>query len=160
MPNASRGRYRLTVRSEFSASHSLRNFRGKCEALHGHNFGVEVQVEGSELDPDCELLVDFGVLKRDVKEILEHLDHCFLNETEPFHEENPTSENLARYIYGRLALKAPTWTEGQNRVVRVAAVTVSEKAAQSATYYELDEPNAASGEARADMTGLDALGEV
>ena len=132
-PTAS-GSWLLTVRSEFSASHSLRNYGGKCEALHGHNFAVEVVVKGSRLDPDTEILMDFKEIKAILKEVLQPLDHAHLNETPPFDVMNPSSENLARYIHQGMASRV------EAHGVRLASVTVSEKAAQSATYVEEDEP--------------------
>lgn len=71
----------------------------KCEHLHGHNYGVKVVVEGSRLSPDTELLMDFGDLKAILKEVLETLDHQYLNELPPFDRINPSSENLARHIW-------------------------------------------------------------
>ncbi|ABB38994.1 queuosine biosynthesis protein QueD [Oleidesulfovibrio alaskensis G20] len=128
-----KGIWRLTVRSDFAAAHSLRNYCGKCEALHGHNFGVEATVEGGILTPDTELLVDFKVLKNALKQVLDGLDHCVLNETPPFDTCNPSSENLARHIYRHMAPLV------QPHGVRMHSVTVSEKQAQSATYMEVDE---------------------
>ena len=128
------GRWRLTVRKEFSASHALRHFRGKCEALHGHNFGVDAVVEGAVLEPDVEIVVDFGVLKTALAEVLQPLDHCHLNETPPFDRLNPSSENLSRHIYRALAPRLAALG------VHLAEVTVSEKDGQSATYLELPGP--------------------
>lgn len=122
--------WRLAVRSEFSAAHALRHYQGKCEQLHGHNFFVEAVVQGSVLTPDTELLVDFSLIKKDLKIVLDTLDHRDLNSTPPFDRINPSSENLARHIYKALApLTAP-------RGVRLHSVTVGEKPAQSATYFE------------------------
>lgn len=129
MPNKSL--WRLKVRKDFSASHALRNYKGKCESLHGHNFGVEVVVEGERLDPEVEYVVDFGVLKKALTEAIAPLDHAHLNETPPFDRQNPSSENLARYVYQALL-------PGLEPLgVRLVEVTVSEKQGQSATYYEL-----------------------
>ena len=122
--------WRLTVRSEFSAAHALRHYQGKCENLHGHNFSVEAVVQGGVLTPDTELLVDFSLVKGDLKSVLDGLDHRVLNETPPFDRINPSSENLSRHIYQRLAPLAA------KRGVRLHSVTVGEKAAQSATYFE------------------------
>lgn len=122
--------WRLTVRSEFSAAHALRHYQGKCENLHGHNFSVEAVVQGEVLTPDTELLVDFSLIKQDLKSVLDGLDHRVLNETPPFDRINPSSENLSRHIYQRLAPLAA------KRGVRLHSVTVGEKAAQSATYFE------------------------
>ena len=122
--------WRLTVRSEFSAAHALRHYRGKCENLHGHNFSVEAVVQGEVLTPDTELLVDFSLIKQDLKSVLDTLDHRVLNETPPFDRINPSSENLSRHVYQSLAPLAA------KRGVRLHSVTVGEKAAQSATYFE------------------------
>ena len=122
--------WRLSVRSEFSAAHALRRYRGKCEALHGHNFSVEMVVEGGSLQDGTDLLVDFTVLKSRLNSVLEDLDHRVLNESAPFDQVNPSSENLARHIWRSLAsLMAESG-------VRLHSVTVGEKAGQSATYME------------------------
>jgi len=122
--------WRLTVRSDFSAAHALRHYQGKCESPHGHNFSVEATIEGDRLTPDTELLVDFSLIKKDLKAVLDTLDHTDLNVTPPFDTINPSSENLSRHIFKELApLVAP-------HGVRLHSVTVGERAAQSATYYE------------------------
>ena len=122
--------WRLTLRSEFSAAHALRHYQGKCENLHGHNFSVEAVVQGEVLAPDTELLVDFSLVKQDLKSVLDGLDHRVLNDTPPFDRINPSSENLSRHIYQHLAPLAA------KRGVCLHSVTVGEKAAQSATYFE------------------------
>jgi len=122
--------WRLAVRSEFSAGHALRRYEGKCEALHGHNFSVEMVVEGACLQEETELLVDFKVLRARLNKALEALDHSVLNERAPFDVINPSSENLARHLWQRLeaAMEEPG--------VRLHSVTVGEKAGQSAAYME------------------------
>ena len=124
--------WRLTVRSEFSAGHALRHYRGKCEALHGHNFSVDMVVEGGDLQEGTDLLVDYNILKSRLNKILEGLDHSVLNERAPFDVINPSSENLARHIWQSLAqvMEEPG--------VRLHSVTVGEKAGQSATYMEVE----------------------
>ncbi|MEF2145352.1 MAG: 6-carboxytetrahydropterin synthase QueD [Desulfovibrionaceae bacterium] len=122
--------WRLAVKLDFSAAHQLRNYGGKCERMHGHNFGVEVVVEGSKLDEKIQYLVDFKVLKTLTKDVLAELDHCHLNEHPFFVDRNPSSENLALYVYQQLAGKLP-----EN--VRLVEVSVSEKDAQKATYMEI-----------------------
>ncbi|MDL2210642.1 6-carboxytetrahydropterin synthase QueD [Desulfovibrio sp. OttesenSCG-928-O18] len=125
--------WRLAVRSEFAAAHALRHYKGKCEAVHGHNFSVEAVVEGDTLTADTELLADFSDLKKDLAAVLDTLDHKDLNAVPPFDAMNPSSENLARYIYRGMAEKV------KPRGVRMHAVTVSERGPQSATYMELQE---------------------
>ena len=127
----------LSVRDEFSAGHALRHYQGKCERLHGHNFAVELCVEGCELTPDTELLLDFKVLKTALRDVLRDLDHRLLNETPPFDRINPSSENLSRHIWRGVADRLAASPDQQARAVRVVSVTVSEKGSQSATYLEL-----------------------
>lgn len=124
--------WRLTVRSEFSSSHALRHYQGKCESLHGHNFSVEATVEGNKLSEPVEYLVDFSYLKKALNRVLDTIDHKDLNTTAPFDVLNPTSENLARYIYQELA---PLVAEHK---VRLYSVTVGEKSTQCATYLEAE----------------------
>ncbi|MEE9557550.1 MAG: 6-carboxytetrahydropterin synthase QueD [Candidatus Adiutricales bacterium] len=90
--------YELKVVTQFSAAHSLRNFHGKCEDLHGHNWKVEIYVVSEELD-QAEIVMDFGELKDMAEEVLSGLDHKHLNELEFFQAYNPSSENIARFIY-------------------------------------------------------------
>ena len=92
--------YEITVKKTFSAAHTL-NIGGECENLHGHNFTVEATIESEELNADG-LVLDFRVLKKWVNEILEELDHTFLNDLPAFKNSDPTSENIARFIYNRL----------------------------------------------------------
>lgn len=123
------GKWKLTITQEFSASHQLRNYGGKCENMHGHNFGVEVVVEGDTLDPKVQYLVDFKELKRMTRTVLDKLDHKHLNEVECFTEINPSSENLAMFIYRNLKANMP----GN---VSLVEVSVSENSSSRATYWE------------------------
>lgn len=123
------GTWRLTVREAFSASHQLRNYCGKCERLHGHNFEVAAVVRGSRTDPDTGMLLDFKDLRAALKSVLETLDHSHLNEVPPFDAINPSSEHLARHIHQGLAAVLPDH-------VALVSVEVQEKPGQSATYSE------------------------
>lgn len=128
--------WRLTVRDSFAAAHALRNYKGKCEHLHGHNFAVSVEIEGRVLSPDTELLLDFSTLKMGLKETLDALDHKLLNELAPFSISNPSSENLARHIFHAMKTWLASCTEAQERLIRIVSVTVGESDKQSATYME------------------------
>lgn len=121
--------YELTILSDFAAAHNLRQYEGECENLHGHNWKVEVTVISKRLNK-IGLAVDFKVLKKILEGILEKLDHKYLNEIPPFDKENPSSENLARYIFKqyKAALKSTR--------VKVAKVKVWESDNAAATYYE------------------------
>jgi 6-pyruvoyltetrahydropterin/6-carboxytetrahydropterin synthase len=90
--------YELKIVTHFAAAHQLKMVARKCENLHGHNWKVEVRVVGDELD-EAGILMDFGVLKKHVAEVMDTLDHKFLNETDLFDDAcPPSSENIARYI--------------------------------------------------------------
>ncbi|MBF8258159.1 MAG: hypothetical protein HW377_533 [Actinobacteria bacterium] len=93
--------YSLTVRSSFAAAHLLREYQGNCERLHGHNWQVEATVEAEELDARG-MALDFREMKAALHDILARLDHKHLNEIPPFDTQNPSSENIARYIYGEM----------------------------------------------------------
>ena len=91
------------IERNFSSAHQLRGYQGKCENLHGHNYKVEIYARGSELN-NIGLLVDFVELKEAADELVTYLDHKNLNELEPFvAEQNPSAENLARFMLERLA---------------------------------------------------------
>ncbi len=125
--------WQLTVRESFSSAHALRNYQGKCENMHGHNYLAELVVEGDTLTEDTELVADFTVLKKILREELEKLDHCFLNDTPPFDKINPSSENIARYLWKCIELRLKVYP------VKLYSVSISEKAAQTATYREITE---------------------
>ncbi len=110
--------FRVTVTKSFSAAHALK-IGGKCEDLHGHNFKVDVTVEGRNLTPEG-LLVDFRDLKRWTVEVLDELDHKYLNELPPFSGDSATSERVARYLFERIAERM------EGPAVRIAEVTVWE----------------------------------
>jgi 6-pyruvoyltetrahydropterin/6-carboxytetrahydropterin synthase len=93
--------FELTIQAEFEAAHNLCNYPGKCHRLHGHNWRVEVTVRGTELD-ELGMIIDFTVLKAEVKTIIDRLDHYYLNELAVFKEINPTAEHIAKYIYDEL----------------------------------------------------------
>ena len=90
--------YRLMVESGFAAAHQLKEYEGKCESLHGHNWRVQVMVKTDRLN-SIGLGIDFKILKNMLNEILSKLDHSFLNDITPFNSKNPSSENLACFIF-------------------------------------------------------------
>ena len=96
--------YEIFVERHFDAAHALRGYKGKCEALHGHRFGVVAKVKAKQLD-DIGLAYDFAELKRNLDEILASFDHTYLNDVSPFNQINPSSENIAAAIYEELNRK-------------------------------------------------------
>ena len=119
--------YEISVDYTFAAGHALRNYKGKCENVHGHNYKVRVTIEGAELD-QTGLLIDFIDLRDSIKRLVDRLDHQFLNDLAPFDKLNPSAENIARYFSDSLA------PEIKGDGLRVQAVTVWETDTTSATY--------------------------
>jgi 6-pyruvoyltetrahydropterin/6-carboxytetrahydropterin synthase len=120
--------FEVSVEQTFAAGHALRNYKGKCENVHGHNYRVRVTIEGEQLDT-AGLLVDFVDIKRLMGGAIEYLDHRFINDLPPFDEINPSAENIAKYFYDRLngGLK-------NDLPVRIAEVRVWETDTSSAVY--------------------------
>jgi len=94
--------FEVSVEEVFPAGHSLRNYHGKCENVHGHNYRVCVTVRGQDVD-DNGLLVDFAELKKLVRAVKDRLDHQYLNDLAPFDKINPSAENIAKYFYDEIA---------------------------------------------------------
>ena len=123
--------FEVCVEATFAAAHQLRNYKGKCENLHGHNYKVRVTVAGEKLN-STGLVADFGEVKAVLREIVGRLDHRFLNELEPFIELNPSAENIAFYFYQELDKGL---REGASEVpIHVSEVVVWETDTSSATY--------------------------
>jgi len=123
------GIFEIYVKTDFAAAHSLRGYPGDCAQIHGHNWDVEVFVRCSELD-EIGIGIDFRDIKQIVNEILEDLDHSNLNDLPAFKDMNPTSENIARFLYKKISKKLNT------DEVKVSRVTVSETPNAGASYRE------------------------
>lgn len=121
--------YELSIETNFSAAHQLRGYGGKCERLHGHNWRVNVYVTAEKLN-EIGLAIDFHELKKIAEEIISPLDHSCLNDLFPFTEINPSSENIAKWIYDNIKKKI----SGRN--IQISMVTVWESETTSATYME------------------------
>jgi 6-pyruvoyltetrahydropterin/6-carboxytetrahydropterin synthase len=119
--------YELRVYSSFAAAHQLRNYGGKCEQLHGHNWKVEAFVEAEGLNQEG-LALDFHEVKKVLGEVLSRFDHKNLNELAMFEKENPSSENLARLIHSDLTAFLSKFN------VRVGKVSVWESESCCASY--------------------------
>ncbi len=124
--------YEVTVEAGFSSGHYLRNYKGKCENPHGHNYKVRVTLMGTELDATG-LLLDFKLLKQVMRPIIDRIDHLMLNDLEPFTVLNPSAENLAKYFYDETNVQLARMTEGR---VRMKDCTIWETDRATATYFE------------------------
>ena len=123
------GIYEVYVKTHFSAAHAIRGYPGDCARIHGHNWIIEVYVKCKELD-DIGIGVDFRDIKTAVKYVLKGLDHFDLNELPAFKDVNPTSENIAKYLYKEIG------KEINSEVVRVSKVKVCETPGAGAFYWE------------------------
>ncbi|MBW1704447.1 MAG: 6-carboxytetrahydropterin synthase QueD [Deltaproteobacteria bacterium] len=121
--------YELKIISQFAAAHQLREYEGKCENLHGHNWKVEVYVNGNKLGKNG-LLIDFKLIKNATEKVLDELDHAFLNELDAFKTINPSSENIARHIFTALSREVNT------EDIKVSRVTTWESDSACASYTE------------------------
>jgi len=123
--------FEMTVEESFAAGHYLRNYRGKCEKPHGHNYKVRITLQGGQLD-NAGLLLDFKDLRDMVRQTVDRIDHRMINDLEPFTSLNPSAENLARYFYEQANAQVRALTDGR---VAVKEVTVWETDTTAATYF-------------------------
>ena len=119
--------YLIKILSHFSGAHRLRYLHGKCEELHGHNWKVEVSVTARRLNKEG-IVIDFQVLKQKVEKVLKTLDHTFLNDLPYFSRKEPSSENIAKYVFDRLK------AELKRHPAILKEVTAWESETSSATY--------------------------
>jgi 6-pyruvoyltetrahydropterin/6-carboxytetrahydropterin synthase len=124
--------FEVTVEDTFAAGHYLRNYKGKCENPHGHNYKVRVTLTGEELDK-AGLLLDFKDLREVMRHVTERLDHQMINDIEPFREINPSAENLAKYFFEESNSRLKAVTNGR---VQIRSVTIYETDTTTATYFE------------------------
>lgn len=89
--------FEVRVESDFAAAHFLRDYHGKCENLHGHNYKVYAHVRGEVLS-EGGMLLDFTQLKAALRKVCKKLDHTNLNNLEVF-DQNPSAERIAMFIY-------------------------------------------------------------
>ncbi len=121
--------YKIEIKTHFSSAHYLRGYQGKCESLHGHNWKIVVSVKALKV-PTSGMVIDFGDLKKITNEVLSKLDHKNLNDIDYFKENNPSSENIAYYIFNQLKEKI------NNKDRQLAQVKVWETDNSCASYSE------------------------
>ena len=119
--------YELKVVSKFAAAHQLKMVTEKCENLHGHNWKVEAYISGKDVNASG-VLIDFGEIKKQLSEIMDMLDHKFLNDIEWFKKSNPSSEVIAKYIADELQVRL------SDPLLSVSRVSVWESDDACATY--------------------------
>lgn len=98
--------FEIVIKTKFSAAHKLAGYKGNCSVLHGHNFGVEIAICGKKLNK-LGMIFDFREIKKIAEDVISKLDHKNLNEIKPFTKTNPTSENIAKYIFQNIKSKLP-----------------------------------------------------
>ena len=124
-----RGTFEVTVVESFAAAHFLKHYHGRCENLHGHNYRVKVSVLGDELD-EGGMLLDFGILKTAVREIISELDHSLMNDHDFFKKGDPSAERIAYFLYLELREKFPSH--------RFSRIEVSETEKNTAAFIPED----------------------
>ena len=117
--------WELKIETSFAAAHHLLNYNGECENQHGHNWKVEVFIEGNILDKS-NILMDFKVLKKHVNDVIKTLDHKDINTLDDFKDISPSSEILSKYIYIKLKTIIPI----------LKKVSVWETSNACASYFE------------------------
>jgi 6-pyruvoyltetrahydropterin/6-carboxytetrahydropterin synthase len=123
------GVFEICVEAEFSAAHSLAGYDGNCRQVHGHNWTVEVSVRCRELN-DIGISIDFRNVKQTIRDIIKNIDHSYLNEHPEFKDTNPSSENIARFLYRELGEKI------NSDAAKVSKVRVSETRSSGVYYWE------------------------
>ncbi len=118
----------IFIKTHFSAGHHLRNYPGDCEKPHGHNWNIKVTVRATELD-ELGMGIDFRTVKNAVNGVVDQLDHCDLNEHPAFRKINPSSENIAVFIFD--SLKETLASERY----QLYSVLVGETESTSVIYY-------------------------
>ena len=121
--------FKLIVKKEFSSAHILHGHPGNCKRMHGHNWLVEAEVQGDNTN-EIGMVIDFKDIKNNLKEIVSMLDHQFLNDLEPFINENPTAENISKYIYKELSNNINTDN------IKVSKIKLWETSNSAVTYTE------------------------
>ena len=117
--------FEVKIETSFSAAHHLLNYKGNCENQHGHNWKVEVYIQGESLDKS-NILVDFKILKKTVNEIIDYLDHTDINELPEFKDVSPSSEIISKFIYKKV----------KEHFSGVSRVNVWETPTSRASYWE------------------------
>ncbi len=120
--------YDIFIKTHFAGAHHLRDYPGDCEKPHGHNWKVDVTVRAIELD-QYGMGIDFKVLKKTVKEVIDILDHNDLNTLPAFQEKNPSSEHIAEFIFAEAKELL------SNDRYSLYSVRVMETDTQGLTYY-------------------------
>jgi 6-pyruvoyltetrahydropterin/6-carboxytetrahydropterin synthase len=121
--------FKLIVKKEFSAAHILHGHPGDCKRMHGHNWLVEAEVRGSNTN-EIGMVIDFKDIKNNLQDIIGKLDHQYLNDIEPFINENPTAENISKYIYKELSKNINTDN------IKVSEIKLWETSNSAVTYTE------------------------
>ncbi len=121
--------FTLCVKDSFSAAHRLEDYHGKCEELHGHNFMVEALFDGEQIGTSG-MVIDFKILKNYLKDILQNLDHVYINDIAFFKQRASSSEYIAMYIYDKLKKMIG------NEPVRLTEIKVWESETAWASYHE------------------------
>ncbi len=121
--------YKLNVTTHFSSAHKLNGYEGACKNLHGHNWKVRLGIKCYKVD-DIGMTIDYGIVKKILNEIVNELDHQYLNDLPYFTKNNPTSENIAKYLYNQVK------GEINSEYCKIAELEIWESDKTSMVYFE------------------------
>ena len=130
--------FEIKVKSDIASAHQLHGYDGPCKNVHGHTWKVEAVVESNQLD-QIGMVVDFKILKKQLKEVLDPIDHVFLNELPAFKDIPPSTENIAKYIYrefAKVCLPANQQTRQAGQPIKLKQVEVWESESASVVFKE------------------------
>lgn len=119
--------YEIIVEDHFDSAHFLRDYKGKCENIHGHRYTIRVRLQAERLN-EIGLAYDFTDVKNILAKIIARFDHAALNEISPFDKINPSVENIARTVYSELKLKL------RREPITISAVETWETPTQGVIY--------------------------
>ena len=117
--------YELSIEDTFDAAHRIPDYHGNCRNVHGHTYKVAAVFRFKELG-ECDMAIDFKIVKSILKTVLEYFDHKYINELPEFKILNPTAENLAAFIYNKIKLE----------IKQISSVSIWETPTSCAKYYE------------------------
>ena len=130
--------FELKVKGDIASAHQLRGYEGRCKDLHGHTWKIEVTLVSQTLD-QIGMVADFKVMRKLLKDILDPIDHVYLNDLPFFKEVNPTTENIAKYVYqnfSKACLPVIQQAGQTGAPLKLKQVEVWESEAASSIYYE------------------------
>ena len=119
--------YEIAIEDTFDSAHCLPGYNGSCSRLHGHTYKVKVCFRFSSVEQSG-MAIDFRLAKETLKSAIDYMDHRYINELPEFSTQNPTAENIAKFLFDCI----------KSKISQTFSVSVWETPTSCATYYEED----------------------